>query len=115
TRGRSQAGPFTFRLWINDTAPPTVKLLASSPSKLVLSVTDDGSGGDATSIAVRVDGSRRPATYAGGQVSVSGDGLSGGKHTLELTVSDIQETKNMESFGDPLPNTRVYRASFTVK
>jgi hypothetical protein len=32
-----------------------------------------------------------------------------------VTVSDYQETKNMESYGAVLPNTRVYRASFTVK
>src|SRR5205807_1413484 len=27
TRGRSEAGPFTFHLWMNDTAPPSAKLL----------------------------------------------------------------------------------------
>jgi len=32
-----------------------------------------------------------------------------------VTASDLQETKNMESFGGVLPNTRVYRASFTVR
>jgi subtilisin family serine protease len=114
TRGRSQAGPFRFRLWINDTAPPAVKLLTAATSKLLLSVTDKGSGVDASSIVARVDGNRRGATYAAGKVSVAVEGLSAGKHTLELTVSDLQETKNMESYGEPFANTRVYRASFTV-
>ena len=42
-------------------------------------------------------------------------GLLAGKHTVELTVSDYQESKNMESFGEPLPNTHVFRATFTAK
>jgi hypothetical protein len=120
TRGRSQAGPFTFRLWINDTAPPVVKLLAQTVSagqaKLLLSVTDKGSGVDPSSLVARVDGQKRGVSVlSGGKVAVIVDGLARGKHTLELTVSDYQETKNMEAFGNPLPNTRDYRASFTVR
>jgi hypothetical protein len=119
TRGRTQAGPFTFRLWFNDSAPPTVKLLNTSTSsgvtKIVAAVADKGSGVDPASIVARIDGSRRAASYAGGKVTVLGGVLSAGSHTLEVTVSDYQETKNMESYGAVLPNTRVYRASFTVK
>ena len=114
TRGRSQAGPFTFRLWVNDTAPPAVKLLTATPSKLVLAVTDKSSGVDASSIVARVDGNRRAARYSSGKVTVAVGGLSAGKHTIELTVSDVQETKNMESYGGVLPNTRSYRASFSL-
>jgi hypothetical protein len=118
TRGRSQAGPFTFRLWINDTAPPAVKLLTPTISrgqKLVLAVSDAGSGVDPSSVSATVDGTRASASYSGGRVSVVAAGRLSGKHTLVLTVSDIQETKNMESFGDPLPNTRAYRAGFTIR
>ena len=119
TRGRTQSGPFTFRLWFNDSAPPTVKLLDTSTSsgvtKIVAAVADRGSGVDPSSIVARVDGSRRAASYAGGKVTVLGGVLSAGSHTLEVTVSDYQETKNMETYGGVLPNTRVYRASFTVK
>jgi subtilisin family serine protease len=118
TRGRSQAGAFTFRLWINDTAPPAVKLTSATvparSSKLVVAVTDKGSGVDRSSVVARVDGNRRPAAYAAGKVTVAIEGLTAGKHSLELTVSDLQETKNMEAYGGVLPNTRVFRASFTV-
>ncbi len=59
TRGRSQAGPFTFRLWVNDTAPPTAKLLTptvASSGRLLVSVQDKGSGVDESSLVARIDG-----------------------------------------------------------
>jgi len=119
TRGRTQAGQFTFRLWFNDNAPPTVKLLdttvSSGVTKVIATVTDKGSGVDPASLLARVDGSRRAASYANGKVTVLGGVLSPGSHTLEISVSDYQETKNMESYGGILPNTRDYRATFTVK
>jgi hypothetical protein len=119
TRGRSQAGAFTFRLWFNDNAPPAVKLLTTSVSsgvtKVIATVTDKGSGVDPSSIVARIDGSRRAASYANGKVTVLGGVLSPGSHTLEISVSDYQETKNMETYGGILPNTRNYRSTFTVK
>jgi subtilisin family serine protease len=118
TRSRSGAGPFTFHLWINDTAPPTAKLLTravSRSSSLRVSVQDAGSGVDPSSLFARIDGSKTSLSYAPGRVTIALGGLRKGRHTLELTVADYQETKNMESFGGILPNTRVYRASFTVK
>jgi hypothetical protein len=42
-------------------------------------------------------------------------GLGAGKHRLQLSVGDYQETKNMETFGGILPNTRVFRATVTVR
>jgi hypothetical protein len=116
TRGKSQAGPFTFHLWINDTAPPGVRVVNPlAAGKLVLSTTDAGSGVDPSSIQARVDGTGRSFTYAAGKVKISVAGLAAGRHTVELTVADYQESKNMESFGGVLPNTRVFRASFTVR
>ena len=118
TRSRATAGPFTFRLWINDTAPPTAKLLTSTVTgsgRLVVAVNDAGSGVDPTSLAALVDNSKARLSYATGRVSVELNGLAKGKHTLLLTVSDFQETKNMETFGGILPNTRVYRATFAVR
>jgi len=113
TRGKSQAGPFTFRLWINDTAPPTVKVSGTAAGRVTLSVRDAGSGVDPSSLSLRVDGAKHPLSYSSGKVTISG--LSAGKHALELTVGDYQETKNMETFGGILPNTRVYRATVTVR
>jgi hypothetical protein len=118
TRSRATAGAFTFRLWINDTAPPALKLftpVASGSATVAVAAKDAGSGVDPSSIVARVDGTRRPARLAGNVIVVSVSGASAGRHTLDLTVSDYQETKNMETYGGVLPNTRVYRASFTVR
>ena len=54
------------------------------------------------------------ATYSKGVVSVRTGSLAGGKHTIELVVSDYQEAKNMEDVLRILPNTRDFKASFSV-
>jgi hypothetical protein len=121
TRSRSRAGPFTFRLWINDTTPPSAKLLTPTvvaAGPLLVAVQDAGSGVDPSTLRATIDGSStpRPVSYSAGRVSVRLGGLeSHGRHTLRLTVSDYQETKNIETFGGILPNTRVLRAGFTVR
>ncbi len=118
TRGRTAAGPFTFRLWIDDTTPPSAKLLTPSvgrSGRLLVSVQDEGSGVDPDTLAARIDGSKVDFDYAAGQVGIALNGLAAGKHTLVLTVSDYQETKNFETFGGVLPNTRVYSVRFTVR
>jgi hypothetical protein len=118
TRSRTAAGPFTFRLWINDTTPPAAKLLTPAVDRggrLVVAVSDAGSGVDPSSLTARIDGNKAPFVYASGRVTMALGGLAPGKHTLDLAVSDFQETKNMESFGGILPNTRAFRATFTVR
>ncbi|HST26576.1 MAG TPA: S8 family serine peptidase [Gaiellaceae bacterium] len=118
TRSKSSAGPFTFRLWINDTAPPTAKLLTPTvkgSGELVVAVQDAGSGVDPDSLAATVDGSKATLSYSRGRVSVDLNGLAAGTHKVALSVSDYQETKNMETFGGILPNTRVYAVSFRVR
>jgi hypothetical protein len=121
TRGRIEAGPFAFHLWINDHTPPSATLLTrtvAAGGSLVVSVHDAGSGVDPSSLRATIDGSTtaRPVSYSAGRVSVKLSGLeSHGRHTLLLTVSDYQETKNMETFGGVLPNTRVLHAGFTVR
>jgi subtilisin family serine protease len=120
TRSRATAGPFTFRLWIDDRTPPVVKLLTKTLSRggiLRLAAVDAGSGIDPGSLVAMVDGKKAPAAYSGGMVTVRLNGLflTSGGHTVQVTLSDWQETKNMESFGQILPNTRTFRASFTVR
>jgi subtilisin family serine protease len=121
TRGRVEAGPFKFRLWINDHTPPSATLLTrtvAAGGRLVVSVRDAGSGVDPSSLHATIDGSAtaRPVSYLSGRVTVRLTGLeSHGRHTLQLAVSDYQEAKNMETFGGVLPNTRVLRASFTIR
>ncbi len=120
TPSRAQSGAFTFRLWIDDTTPPVVKLLTQTVSRgglLRLSVVDSGSGVDPGSLVAGVDGKKAPEVYSAGTVTVRLNGLflTSGRHTIQLTASDWQETKNMESFGGILPNTRNFSASFTVR
>ena len=107
-------GPFTFRYWQNDTTPPSVRLVGVSRSAVRLAITDRGSGVDPTSLTARVDGVSRRARYAGGEATIPLNGLGAGRHSLSVTVSDFQETKNMENVPQPLPNTRVLTTAFVV-
>jgi subtilisin family serine protease len=120
TSSRRLAGPFTFRFWVNDTAPPSVRLSARSvrpgaPLRLV--VRDRGSGVDPQSLLARVDGRVRRVLYqpAGGRVEVQLRGIDRGRHTLLFTAADYQETKNTEDASTTLPNTRHLSATFTVR
>jgi hypothetical protein len=114
--GRSAAGKFTFRLWINDVTPPAVKLRGYSSGVVKLGVSDSGAGVDSRSLRAFVDSSAvpSPTTFSKGVVSVKSGSLAAGKHTIELVVSDYQEAKNMEDVAQILPNTRDFTATFTV-
>lgn len=115
---RAAAGAFTFRVWLNDTEPPRLRLLTPSlrsGADLTLSVADGGSGVDPGSLLVLVDGRRAPASIASGRVRVRLRGVAApGRHRLAVTIADYQETKNSESVLGILPNTRVLRATFRV-
>jgi hypothetical protein len=107
-------GPFTFRYWQNDTTPPSVRVTGVSRGAVQLAVSDRGSGVDPTSLVVRVDGATRLTRYAGGRVTVPLNGSAAGRHSLSVTVSDFQETKNMENVPQVLPNTRVLTTTVVV-
>jgi subtilisin family serine protease len=113
--GRVNAGKFTFRFWINDVTPPSVKLLGYSRGVLRLAVSDRGSGVDPGSIIAGIDGNTNiDGSYAKGVLTIRTGSLSAGKHTIEVDVSDYQEAKNMEDVLRILPNTRIFKTSFTV-
>jgi len=102
---------------VNDTAPPRVRLLARTvtrPQRIRFAVTDAGSGVDAGSIAVTVDGHAAGFAYASGILSVEKN-IVPGTHRVSVTVSDYQETKNMEDVGPILPNTRTQQATVVVR
>ena len=81
-----------------------------------MAVADTGSGVDPRSLAVSVDGRRfARAELAAGAVRVPLQGLRRGRYTLRITVSDRQETKNMENVGPILPNTRTLTTSVVVR
>ncbi len=115
TPSRAAAGKFTFRVWINDTAPPRVKVKSFARGVLTLAVTDAGSGVDPTALRGWVDGTSRTVRFAKNQVTMRLGALSAGKHTVELLAADYQEAKNMEDVGPILPNTRDFTGSFTVR
>jgi subtilisin family serine protease len=116
---RAGAGRFRFRFWVDDAAPPRVRLVTSSVRAggvLVASATDGGAGVDPRSVFARIDARLfRPAIYRGGRIRIPLSGISPGRHRLTLQVSDHQEAKNMENALRILPNTTVLTAAFTVR
>jgi subtilisin family serine protease len=117
---RRSAGRFTFRFWIDDQRPPSVRLLGRVVRRgrpVPLRVGDRGSGVDPSSFTAAVDGRAVRVRYfrRTGRAIVAGGGLTLGRHTLLLRVSDYQETKNMEDVPRILPNTRTLRAAFFVR
>jgi hypothetical protein len=120
TRTRRAAGPFRFRFWVNDVTPPSVRLLTRSVrrgGKVVLRVTDRGSGVDWPSLIATVDGRFRRVVYFPGanRAEVRLGAPARGRHTLVITASDVQETKNNENAAATLPNTRRLSATFNVR
>jgi hypothetical protein len=111
TPAPAQAGPFTFRYWMNDTTPPKVQLV-SAKGGLTYRIADSGSGVDRDSISVRLDGHAAHSTYRMGLLRVT---APKGRHRVALSVSDWQETKNMEDVPPVLPNTTTLSTSVTVR
>ena len=62
-----------------------------------------------------IDGAPAATTYRQGHAVVSLRTVRKGAHKLVVTVSDYQELKNMENVPQILPNTRVFRAAFSVR
>jgi subtilisin family serine protease len=117
TPARGKPGKFTFRVWANDTTPPTIRLVTRTVargSRIRFAVADHGSGVDPGSVALEIDGQLHSGHYANGIVS-TGDVLPAGRHTVTLSVSDYQESKNMEDVGRILPNTRTLRTTVVVR
>jgi hypothetical protein len=105
-------GPFTFRFWVNDVTPPRLELV-STHGGIVVSAADAGSGVDPASIAAVLDGTPvSRVRYSRGRITIP---AAPGRHRLVLTVSDYQETKNMEDIRPILPNTATLRASVRVR
>ncbi|HZT16670.1 MAG TPA: S8 family serine peptidase [Gaiellaceae bacterium] len=102
TRSAAGAGPFTFRFWIDDTAPPVLRLVSARGGRIVVSVTDAGSGVDPQSLSATLDGRPVGVQYAHGLATVP---AKPGAHTLTLTASDFQELKNQEDVARIKPNT----------
>ncbi len=121
TPSQGRPGRFTFRVWVNDTTPPSARLLTPTLAHggtIRFAVNDSGSGVDPASISAKIDGATAPATYGRGIVTLDRTAtgkLERGAHIVRLSVADYQETKNMEDVGPILPNTRVLRTTVVVR
>jgi subtilisin family serine protease len=113
TTSPAAAGPFTFRYWVNDTRPPTLRV-SSSKGALVVHATDAGAGVDPESIVARLDGKTVAARYSPSAHTIT-IAARKGRHTLALSVADYQETKNMEDVAKILPNTAELRRVLRVR
>jgi hypothetical protein len=115
---RSGAGRFTFRFWVNDVAPPTLRVRTGSVAAgqpIRISAVDAGSGVDPALIVATLDGSGVDASYRRGVIRIPTGRLQPGRHRLRLRVSDYQETKNTENVARILPNTRWLTATIRVR
>jgi hypothetical protein len=115
TPSRGRAGGFRFRFWLGDASPPSVRPLGVRGRSFELAVADSRSGVDPESLQAHVDGDFVPSSYASGRARVSLASVPRGSHTLTFSVSDYQETKNMENVGRILPNTRSVRITFVKR
>ena len=118
TPAGARPGSFTFRFWVNDTTPPTVRALQRSVRRggaLRVSVTDAGSGVDPRMLRVRLDGKAARYTFRNGVVSVATAGVAAGSHQLTVRASDYEESKNNENVGPVLPNTRTLATTVVVR
>ncbi len=116
---KAGAGAFTFRYWLNDTRPPTARLLTPGVPKgrpIRIRVADTGSGIDPLTAVARIDGRFvDDVSVKGGVLTVATGSLRAGRHRLRAQISDFQESRNMENVGPILPNTRVLRATVVVR
>ncbi|MCI0632506.1 MAG: S8 family serine peptidase [Actinobacteria bacterium] len=120
--GRSLAGPFTLRSWVNDVRPPTVRIitrrLSSGRPTVVAKITDAKSGVDPHSLQLFFGPSTRQSTVgatlwdpatgiAAFSVPRESLPLETGSQFMQVVASDYQESKNINTDSDsPLPNTR---------
>jgi hypothetical protein len=117
TPTRTKPGAFVFRFWIDDTSPPSIRVLghkARIGRPIRVAVRDSGSGVDPHSLKARVGGRWVRLTYANGVLRLRTKGLHPGRQAVLVRASDYQETKNMEDVGPVLPNTHVLHTTVTL-
>ena len=124
--GKSLAGSYVMRSWVNDLKPPRVSLLttrvAAGRPTIALRVSDTQSGVDPYSIvfgygnqlvgAVLFDPARGIAVIP---LPDQASKLSAGRPRVLMIASDYQETKNVNTIGpNALPNTAITAGRLSV-
>ena len=113
-----RAGPFTFRLWIDDVTPPRVELVsrAARSGRILVRARDAGSGVDPGAIFYTLDDgfTRQGWLDRRGLAVLDVSDARPGLHRLRLQVSDRQEAKNNENVASILPNTRVLETTIRI-
>jgi hypothetical protein len=66
-------------------------------------------------VEATIDGRTVTARWSGGELRLATSTLAPGRHRLRVSVADYQETRNNENVARILPNTRVVRASVTIR
>ena len=115
--GRSLAGAYVLRAWVDDLRPPLLGLItdrvAAGRPTIALRVLDEGAGVDPFSLVIGY-GQVLIGAYAYDPVSgvalfplpTQAPKLKVGKPVLAASAADYQEAKNVDSVGDELlPNT----------
>ncbi|MGH3133075.1 MAG: S8 family serine peptidase [Gaiellaceae bacterium] len=116
--GRSLAGPFTLRSWVNDVRPPNISLITSRVSAgrptVVARVRDAASGVDPLSLLLLFGTNQLGANQYDPETGVAVfsiprdvNPLEPGSEFMRIFASDNQETKNIHTEGvNPMPNSR---------
>jgi minor extracellular serine protease Vpr len=117
--GRSQAGRWRLRSWVNDLRRPSIRVLttrvAAGRPTIALQVLDRGAGVDPFSLALSYN---RVLVAAAAYDPFTGVALfplppgaprvGAGRPRFAFIASDYQEAKNANSYGgDVMPNTRI--------
>ena len=113
----AKPGRFTFRFWVDDTSPPSIRLLGRRDTigrPIRVAVRDSGSGVDPQSLHATVGKKSVRFAFAHGVLRLRTSGLRPGRQAVVVRAADYQETKNMEDVGPVLPNTRILHTTVTL-
>jgi minor extracellular serine protease Vpr len=117
--GRSQAGTWRLRSWVNDLRRPTIRVLttrvAAGRPTIAAQVLDRGSGVDPFSLAIAYNrvlvGAVAYDPFTGlalFPLPPEAPRVRAGRRQFSFIGSDFQESKNANTYGgDVMPNTRV--------
>jgi minor extracellular serine protease Vpr len=116
--GRSLAGPYTLRSWVNDVKPPNISLItrrisAGRPT-IVARVRDAASGVDPLALQLLARAFQVGANQYDPETGIAvfsfpreQPPLEPGPEFMRVFASDFQETKNIHTEGvNPMPNSR---------